>query len=121
MRGLAGKEVGEGDAVEVIVHELLKLFPDRERRAGRAARARRVSLVQAGDRGQRALRQAQHLAERVLLGLPAQTVAAALAAQVDNQVAAALVAQFGQRHYQLLIGLVAKGVDSYVAGCLVEH
>ena len=74
-----GQQVGERNAVEIVVDERVELLPDGQREALVRARAG-VLPLQTGNGRERALRQPDDLADRIILQLPAEAVAAALAA-----------------------------------------
>ena len=74
------QQVCQRNAVQIAVNELVQLFPDRERLALFRPGATVHLTVQTGHRGQRPLGQPQNLPHGVVLQLPAEAVAAALAA-----------------------------------------
>ena len=78
----------ERHTVEVVVDELVQVLPHVERGALIRTRAAFAVAIQAGDRRQTTLGQAQDLAHRVLLGRAREHVAAALAAHARKHVGA---------------------------------
>ena len=74
-----GQQVGERNAVEIVIDERVELLPDGQRETLVRARAG-VLPLQTGNGRKRALRQPDDLADRIILQLPAKAVAAALAA-----------------------------------------
>lgn len=85
---VGGDELVERHAIEVIVDELVQVLPHVERGTLIRSRTTLAVAIQAGDRRQTALGQAQDLSHRVLLGRAREHIAAALAAHAREHIGA---------------------------------
>ena len=93
----AAHEVGQRDAVQVLIDRVERAVPKRPGAAlGRAAAIGRAA-GKAGDGGQVAFRKAQDLAHAIVCRIPGEAIAAAAAAGADCFVAGSAV--FGREDY----------------------
>ncbi len=88
-RRLLLEQILQRDAIEIIADDPLQPLPHGQSGACAAARARVRVLIKTGDRGEAAFRQAQDLADGILLRRARQPVTALIAARCAQNVRSA--------------------------------